>query len=149
MLKIGSLVCYLVKWFCYIITCLHCFTIEQGIKYGLFFVDECSLKTLPMRICRKKMETGDHSLYCPFTVVLFSTFTPLYLWRQHRRLAFWDFFAVFNRHFFTHLTGNPTGEKLWDSLHPATAFQHHLEEINVCDFSYALGICSPVGSFPR
>lgn len=122
---------------------------RAGHKIWTVFCGWMFTENSPREDMQKKMETGDHSLYCPFTVVLFSTFTPLYLWRQHRRLAFWDFFAVFNCHFFTHLTGNPTGENLWDSLHPATAFQHHLEEINVCDFSHALGICSPVGSFPR
>lgn len=32
-------------------------------------------------------------------------------------------------------------------IEPAKAFQYHLEEIIVCDFSCELGISNPVGSF--
>lgn len=147
MLKIGSLICYLVKCFWVYYNLFQLFYNRAGHKISKYvFCGWTYPESSPMTICIKKMETGDHSVHCPFTVVLFPTFTLIYLWRQHNQGSF---LPVFNSHFLTHLAANPTGEKLWDSLHPAKAFQHHLEDINVCDFSYALGICNPVGSFPH
>lgn len=78
MQSMGGLVCSFVKYFFLPYNLFQFFTVDHVIKYGPFLVEECSLKALPTRQCRKKLETRVHSIYCPSTTFLISSFFPLY-----------------------------------------------------------------------